>query len=303
MNRAVLGLLACCVAYGQTADPAVSFEVASVKPSPPPDATGARRIMGCNGGPGTSSPGQYTCVNATVANLVLQAFGLKPYQLTSGHPGDPGFDVAAKIPAGSTKEQVATMIQNLLIERFKLAYHYQKKEMQVYDLVVAKGGLKMKESAPEPPPPAAVDGGPAAPPPAPPKVTMGPDGVPVFAGAPRGMTAMMMMGNGLRRMMSSDATTERIASILSGQLGRPVTDATGLKGKYDFNLTFAADAPGGGASVSASSQDGPAPAAPETDAAPIFAAIQEQLGLKLEQKKGAIDVFVIDHVEKTPTEN
>jgi uncharacterized protein (TIGR03435 family) len=87
---------------------------------------------------------------------------------------------------------------------------------------------------------------------------------------------------------------EQIVSALSGQLGQPVTDATGLKGKYDFTLTFSLDTP---------AMPAPQEGAPESDAPPIRTAVQEQLGLKLEAKKGAVDVFVIDHAEKTPTEN
>jgi uncharacterized protein (TIGR03435 family) len=259
--------------------------------------------MGCNGGPGTQSPGQFNCSNATVTMMVSQAFGLKPYQLPSAMTDGPKFDVAAKIPAGATREQIKTMLQNLLVERFKLAYHYDKKEMQVYDLVVAKSGLKMKESPPEPPPPA-DPASPGAPPPPPGRMTIGPDGLPVFP-VRRGMTAMMMGRDGLRRITSTDSTMEQLVSTLSSQLSRPVTDATGLKGKYDFTLTFAADTAGtsGGANMSAAAPDGSMPGAPEVDAPPILAAVQEQLGLKLEPKRGSSDVFVIDHVEKTPTEN
>jgi uncharacterized protein (TIGR03435 family) len=302
MSRAVLMLLACCFAYSQTVDQPLSFEVASVKPSPPPERTGGMR-MGCSGGPGTPSPGQYTCSNATLAMMVQQAYGLKPFQLPSASADAARFDIAAKIPVGVTTDQVRSMFQNLLVERFKLAYHYEKKEMQVYDLVVGKSGLKMKESPPEPPPPADA-APPGAPPPPPGRMTIGPDGLPVFP-VRRGMTSMMMGRDGLRRITTTDATMERIVSTLSGQLGRPVTDATGLKGKYDFTLTFAGDAAGagGGANMSAAAPDGSMPSAPETDAPPILAAVQEQLGLKLEPKKGAVDVFVIDHVEKTPTEN
>ena len=289
MNRAALVLFACCAAYGQT------FDVASVKPSPPMEGTGMHS-MGCNGGPGTQSPGQYTCSNATLNMMVLQAFGLKPYQLSSALTDGAKFDVAAKIPPGATKEQVRTMLQSLLAERFKLAYHYEKKEMQVYDLVVGKGGVKMKESPPEPPP--AADGAPSAPPPPPGRMTTGPDGLPVFP-TRRNMASMYMGRDGVRRITVTDATMERVVSTLSSQLGQPVTDSTGLKGTYDFTLTFAADT----AALSTSTPDGAAPGATEIDAPPILVAVQEQLGLKLEAKKGPVDVLVIDHAEKMPTEN
>jgi uncharacterized protein (TIGR03435 family) len=183
------------------------------------------------------------------------------------------------------------MLQNLLAERFKLAYHYEKKEMQVYGLVVGKSGLKMKESPPEPPP--AADGAPPAPPASPGKLTIGPDGFPVLP-ARRGTMSMMAMANGARRIVITDASMEQLVSMLSNQLGRPVTDATGLKGKYDVTLTFASD----NANLSASAPDNS-----ETDAPPLLTAVQEQLGLKLEQKKGEVDMFVIDHAQKSPTEN
>jgi uncharacterized protein (TIGR03435 family) len=78
--------------------------------------------------------------------------------------------------------------------------------------------------------------------------------------------------------------------MLSDQVNSPVTDATGLKGKYDFALSW----------VMPSRVPLPPPA---IDGPTVFAAIQEQMGLKLEPKKGTVDMFVIDHVEKTPTGN
>jgi uncharacterized protein (TIGR03435 family) len=110
---------------------------------------------------------------------------------------------------------------------------------------------------------------------------------------------MYMGRDGVRRITVTDATMERVVSTLSSQLGQPVTDSTGLKGTYDFTLTFAADT----AALSTSTPDGAAPGATEIDAPPILVAVQEQLGLKLEAKKGPVDVLVIDHAEKMPTEN
>ena len=292
MRRALLGIFACCLAHGQAPDPSLSFEVASVKPSAPPEVieAGGRvmaRRMGCSGGPGTSSPGQYTCANATIGIMVRQAFGLKPYQLPSvGMSDGPKYDVTAKIPAGATREQVLAMMQNLLIERFKLTYHYEKKEMQVYELVVGKGGPKLKESPPEPPP--AADGAPAAapPPPSSGRTTMGPDGFPVLPSR-RGGMSIVMMSNGGRRIAASDSTMEQIVGLLSNQLGLPVIDATGLTGKHDFTLTFTdTSSSPGGPSMSVSVDGGSAAAPPaESDAPTIFAAVQEQLGLRLAPKE------------------
>ena len=331
LKLAFLPLIALAAAWPQAPDPAVTFEVASIKVSPPMDTTGGMRVafrVGCNGGPGTSSPGQYVCSNATLGNLINQAFNLKSYQFNQNAAGDIRYDITAKIPAGSTKEQVRMMLQNLLAERFKLAYHYDKKDSQVFELGIARNGPKMKESPP--PDPAPADGAQAAavppPPPGPIKLQPGPDGMPILP-TRRGGTNMMMM-NGRMRMQSNDMTMEALTNFISNQLGKPVTDVTGLQSKYDITLTFAPDnspgmtmgMPGGGGTqmmVMATTAGGPPPPPPppgaaagpippggDTDPAPpLMMAVQQDLGLKLEQKKGTINLFVIDHVEKTPTEN
>jgi uncharacterized protein (TIGR03435 family) len=79
-----------------------------------------------------------------------------------------------------------------------------------------------------------------------------------------------------------------IARFLSTQIGRPVIDRTGLTDSYAFTLSFIVDVP-----PSVDPPFGPT----------IFKALQDQLGLKLEPKRGMVDVFVVDHLEKLPTEN
>jgi uncharacterized protein (TIGR03435 family) len=184
------------------------------------------------------------------------------------------FNLSVTIPEGTTKAQYYVMLQNLLIERFRLAVHHESREMPVYELVVAKGGPKLKESGDAPAEVAPLT-------PAPPKLDK--DGYPILNG--RG-TSMM---NGKARMFYPGWTTAQIAGLLSNHVGHPVTDATGLKWKYEFALTWATD--------NGSQQ-------PSDDAGPtIFNALQEQLGLKLEPKKGQVDFLVVDHLEKMPTEN
>jgi uncharacterized protein (TIGR03435 family) len=82
-----------------------------------------------------------------------------------------------------------------------------------------------------------------------------------------------------------------------------VTDATGLKGKFDYTLTFTRENLAGPMGMMVGGGDAGAPPPPSSDAPTIFAAVQDQLGLKLEQKKGSVDMFVVDHVEKAPIEN
>lgn len=254
IKSAALAILTCILLRGQTSAPRTEFEVATVKLSP--SGKGVPRVH-CTGGPGTADPGLYNCTDITLSNLVVLAFALDPsYQLDGLEFADPvRYTVAARIPAGATREQFNRMLQNLLIERLKLKFHYEKKEILTYNLVVAKGGLKMKESPAD------------------------------AAGAP---------SSGMRRVDSGQRWTAHaigmdwIARRLSNELGAPVTDSTGLKGVYDFVLNW-------------TPENGKAAAA---DSGPLLEdAVQEQLGLKLERKKGTADVFVIDHAEKTPVEN
>jgi uncharacterized protein (TIGR03435 family) len=263
----------------------IQFEVASVKPSPPPDPNGI--MVGCNGGPGSTDPGLFTCTHFNVSNLVGMAFQLSSYQQPQADYGDRAmYDISAKVPPGTTKEQFNLMLRNLVIERFKLAYHYEKKEMQVYDVGVAKGGLKMKESPSAVP--EAVKGGEEAEAPLPPlgKVDLDAEGFPKVAVPKRGSSSMTMT-NGRARWMSTDTSMEQVVSMLTNQLGAPVTDSTGLQGKYDFMLSWVAE------NNPAADSSGPT----------LIEAVREQLGLRLERKKGLADVFVIDHVEKVPVEN
>jgi len=296
-----LMVLSCGAAWSQSADAPLTFEVASIKPSPPPDGRGMR--VGCPGGPGSSDPGRITCTNINLANLVSMAYGLARYQLLGLSLSDTDrFEITAKVPEGATKEQVKLMWQNLLKERFKLAVHREQKEMQVYELSVAKGGLKAKDSVEEPPP--SADAPPSVPPrDGPPKFQLDKDGFPEL---PAGRGPSMIMMNGKARWRASKATMDQVASMLGAQLNQPVTDVTGLKGKYDFTLSWATESFGGGRGVAVGSSEGGSPLAglPDTDGGPtLLSALQSQLGLKLEQKKGSIEVVVVDHVERVPTEN
>jgi uncharacterized protein (TIGR03435 family) len=93
--------------------------------------------------------------------------------------------------------------------------------------------------------------------------------------------------DGRVRIAASKLPISRLAEMLANQLGRPVLAKTGLAGAYDYKLEFSPEGL----------------ALDKEDALSLLTAVQEQLGLRLEQKQGPIDVLVIDHVEKTPTEN
>jgi uncharacterized protein (TIGR03435 family) len=224
--------------------------------------------------------------------VVTRAYDFEAFAFSPRDPCCQGrFDFTAKVPEGATKEQFQRMMQNLLVERFKLTLHHEQKEMAIYELTVGEKGLKMKESAPDAAP---VQEDPWAAP----EYSMGPDGYPVFPPGRAGLAG----GNGHYRWTGFNLSMQEIVRTLSFHLGRPVVDATGLKGKYDINMTWNIDL----AWVMESSglrdqlpelpDDGPA-------GPTLTRAVQDQLGLKLNSKKGPGDIVVIDHVEKVPVEN
>ena len=289
----VLALFMCGAMYGQAADQALQFEVASVKAVPPPVGPNNGSSRGCFGGPGSWDPVRYTCANASVSLMAIQAYGLKPYQLRPPAGTDTyRFNVEAKVPPGATANQVRVMLRNLLTERFKLAFHYEKTETQAYALVVAKGGLKIKESAPA----SRLHPRRAA------RATKARTGhrrgrVYRFCPARRHGSRPRERPHPLG---GKQFLMEYLAGLSDSLTGQPVIDSTGLKGKYDFIWTFSSD--NVGERAPAAPEDGSV--APVGEAGlTIFAALEKQLGLRLEPRKITIDAFVIDHAEKTPVEN
>ncbi len=300
-------VLAFSCASAQTGGALTEFEVASIKPALPQG--GGRFMVMMRGGPGTPDPGQLTYANVSLRNILMNAYGVKTYQISGpGWLDTERFDLTAKIPKGATKDDLKVMLQNFLADRFKLTLHREQKELPIYALVAAKGGPKLKESEGEETPPS-----PDAPPlPPPGRMPVGKDGFPQMPKGGRGL--MLMMNSGRLRLSGTRQPVSAMTDLLSNQLGRPVVDMTGLTGKYDYTLDFVPEEgmmkgpmgalppppppPPGGA--------GPAPGdnAPDNSSgATLFTALQEQLGLKLEPKKGPVEMLVIDHLEKTPTEN
>jgi uncharacterized protein (TIGR03435 family) len=243
-----------------------SFDVASVKPHPQ-SGDGMIRVR-MNGGPGTPDPGRLNYENVSLKAVLGKAFDVKSYQLTAPDWTDSErFDITAKIPQGTTKEQFGVMLQSLLAERFKLTYHRDKKELPAYVLVVGKAGSKMKVSE-----------------------------------APAAGGTSMRMQPGKATMNATGVSMTQLVDMLANQVERPIVDGTELTGKYDFTLEFAPEMRNvpGMPMMAGGGPGGP----PEGESAPsLFTAVQEQLGLRLEPKKAMLDLIVVDRLEKTPTEN
>ncbi len=306
---AIVALMCTGAAIAQSDNVLLSFEAASVKPAKP-DSTGMYAPL--RGGPGTSSPGQLSGTD-TLKALLMRAYDLRDYQvLGPSWIGSERYEVAAKIPAGSSKEQVARMLRTLLAERFHLAARLSTKQLPGYALVVGKNGPKLKEvlgldkdlTAAQAADDEVLTGK------AIPRIIKGPDGMPDLARGstvPRSYEVVVAGSDGiLHKLWARRETMQQLADRLSGQLGRTVVDMTRLKDQYDFTLTWIIVSAGGGVprtypppdmientSASVGGDSGPS----------LFTALQEQMGLKLESRKLAVLVLVIDNAQKKPVEN
>lgn len=226
----------------------------------------------------------------SLKSLIAEAFHVKIFEVDGG-PGWIGsdtFDISGKPsvnpqPGATSKEayaQIQLMLQSLLEERYALKVHRETKELPVYALVVAKGGMKLTPSkCVKPdlsnPPPQPAPGQPQ----------------PEFCGNTR------VSRNGQNLVLTATGITmDLLGSTLSGQTKRTVIDRSGYSQSFNATLEWAPDQGAGAPSADGSGE----PA--ETTGASIFTALQEQLGLKLEPTKGPVDVLVIDHAEK-PTQN
>ena len=309
-------------ASGQTpAPPAkLAFEVASIKPAGPLDpmaiAQGKTRV-------GMTVDGAICNIGSlSLRDLIRTAYEVKDYQISGAESlGAPmeaqRFNIQATLPEGTNEKQVPQMLQSLLAERFGLVVHRETKDQPIYALVVAKGGPKLKPSEPDTP---------AATAPEEPKKDEPKKNETVFGQGPnqvrmsgniadgRGMTVKggpmgqmhMTMADGKMHMEAEKMTMANLAEIATTFVGRPVMDMTELKGNYQVALDLSLGelmnvARNAGVPVPAA-PGGNSPEASEPSGSAIFASVQ-QMGLKLEQRKAPLPFIVIDHVEKTPTEN
>lgn len=252
----------------------LKFEVASVRAVPVGDDVPVRT----RGGPGTDQPELITYTNVTLARLVSLAYGVHFDQISGpSFIGKDAYAVAAKVPPGTTKEDVKLMWQDLLSDRFRLKVHTIKKNLPVYELSLAKGGprFRVEPGFPEP-----------------------------RAGEKWAMTRVQprtsrmtfrntSMAEFIQRISWAFSTLTRENEL---SLGRFV-DKTGLEGNYDFTLEFAGALGPGGASPE------PLPDGQTYAASFLVDAIRQQLGLIITEGKAPFDVVVVDRVDRVPTEN
>ncbi len=255
------------------------FEIANVMPN----KTGAMRVT-MQVQPG----GAWEATNVTLESMIRLAYRIQESQLVGGPAWiyNERFDIVAKSPQGSPGQEFGHRMQSLLAERFGLTLHSETRELPVYALINSGSqGRRLRQST--------VDCVAFA---------RGRNGQPPRPSLPGerptcGMTAAP------GRLTGGGITMLQLAQTLARYTGRTVIDDTGLAGNFDFDLEFTADpaflgrGPGGGL------PPGPPPGAtPNSAGAPIFAAVQEQLGLRLDSRRAPVDVLVIDSAEQPQTD-
>jgi uncharacterized protein (TIGR03435 family) len=229
---------------------------------------------------GVSPGGMFTAKNVTVKGLIQQAYEIRDFQVSGGPAwlDTERYDIVAKgTETGTSDDEIRKMtdeqrtafkarfllkVQMLLADRFQLKVHRDTKELPVFALSVARNGAKIKAAADD---------------------DISRSGLTVRRG-----------DAGKSEITGTRVPLTKLVQTLSNVVGRTVVDKTGLKGNYDFKITFTPDMgsqPGSGGGTD------PAPAI-GTDGPSIFTALQEQLGLRLEAQKGTVEVLVIDSAQK-----
>ncbi|HEX9198864.1 MAG TPA: TIGR03435 family protein [Acidobacteriaceae bacterium] len=336
--RLISGLLAMCgtvfgqaASGGQAAAKNLTFDVATVRPAPPLDMAKLQADVQAGKMPnfGMHLDGLRAEYNyMSMKELVVAAYKVKPYQVTGPDwIATERYDIVARMPEGSKKEDAADMLKALLEERFKLQAHTASQERPVLALVAAKGGTKLKDS----PAPEAIDE--TAPlKPGERKLDMpdGPARITQNIDPGKGMSAVVNMGargtytqkidmatqvvqiNGTGVSMSGFVDMLSQIMQIGGPASKPVVDETGLTGHYEVSLNLSLadlmaaarsqglNMPGGNAGV----PGGPTGEASDPGGAgsTVYASV-EKLGLKLEPRKAPVQQLVVDSAEKAPTEN
>ena len=232
--------------------PALAFEVATIKPS---DVSAPH-------GTGIGTVGSHVAAfNFSVGQLIGFAYGLQAKQIAAGASSllDTHFDIDGVPNAAGhpNQTQLRTMFQQLLVSRFKLAFHYESRELPAYAIQIAKGGPKLA----------------------------------VTTRQPSDSTGFSYNCQAVLRVRNA-SLGDFAKGMQDAFMDKPVVDQTGLPSRYDFDLKWTPDESQGYCPV-AGSHTGDDPNAPPG----LYTAIQEQAGLKLAPVKAFVQVMVIDHME------
>jgi uncharacterized protein (TIGR03435 family) len=277
MNMKLLGIglaTAAALAQPQTEPSArPAFDVASVKPAPPDEQAWGYRF---------ESGGRMVVSHFMLGDLIMVAWHIFPFQVVGGPTwlySEP-YDIEAKAAGNPDSNQSRVMLQSLLADRFHLVVHREARELPMYALVTVKKGarpaaglVRAKEDctpSQDVPPPPLEAGKPAYC-----RVTD------QLRSQDKGAPSMQLRGYGV--------TLSMLARHLGSIVNQQVEDDTGMAGNYDISMDYAP--------YNYNDNDLLTPK-PDTGVPSLLAALQEQLGLKLEARKGPVEVFVIDHAEK-----
>jgi len=263
-SAAAFGALAILIAFSlmlappgraQSAAAKPQFEVASVKPNTEDGRMDSFPVR---------SGDRIQMHNNQVGSMILYAYQVFSYQVI-GNTRLPEhwnwYDIEAKVEGSPSDDEVRLMFQSLLEDRFKLKVHHETKEMEVYKLVVAKNGPKLKTT------------------------TVGDYKTTIEERAmtmKKGAIGITLWKEGTH-LIGKGVTMAQLANALIGQVDAPVVDATGIDGTFDFDVVFA-----------------PANWPPDAEFNPptLLAALRDEIGLTLAKGKTQVEVLVIDHLEK-----
>jgi uncharacterized protein (TIGR03435 family) len=259
---------------------AYAFDVVSIRQNKSAPSAGMQQQFG-------PTPDGFRMTNVSLYTAILTAYvpqvGGTTFYTNSQIKGIPDwlmterYDIDARISEEDRAEwqkpasqltMLQAMLQAMLVERCKLAVHREIKEVAVYSLVVAKGGVKFKETDP---------------------TVEHPNGVKL----PWGGVLVPPTQNGMSFYGASMASFASVISSMAN-LGHPVQDKTGLTGRYDLVLKF----PDRSGPATSEQQGGTAASDPGSSAFSIL----KDLGLELQPAKGSVETLVIDHMER-PSEN
>lgn len=235
------------------------------------------------------TPTQITYSCTFLSDVIGEAYGIPLYR-TAGFDkaGFTFVTISATMPAGSTKQQIQTMMQNLLAERFKLKVRRETREGSSFELTVEKSGHKLHENTSnlEPADPEA-------------QYPLGKQdgyGLPELPNVPGRVRFFVTPGKA--RAKGYAAPLSELIKTLEPFLKGPVSDHTGLTGKYDFTLDFE------GPEYNVVHPDGTIHSTTATEFfPPIPNAMSKQLGLHLDRTKLPVEFLVLDSISLTPTPN